>query len=402
MNLRFHSSVLSAALLLAVGCSQREQAVQRFAKVERGPAQVWTTYDGLIESRIVRDIMSNLGGSAAIVELAQEGAVVKAGELLVRLDSTQFERDLLRFERDHTLALADLSSLTNAKLPLELRELEARVIAAKGEHEAELRSLADTEQLVSEGLLPDYETKKQKAKVETAAAKVAQYEQQLALTRDHLHPAAVEAARAKVASSEQELKMGREQIASCTIRAPAPGYVVYKPLHVGGEFRNARVGDSVFKNQPFMSLPDLGDMIVTIHVPESELALVRTGMTVLVAPSAFPDVRLDGVVESVGSMAQSKPGFPAWQKFFRIVIGLKQNSPDLRTGMSVSAQVLSFDQKEATLVPRLAVRWEQGIATCEVRKNGKIARQVIKLSAATERFFVAADGIAPDDEVLLP
>lgn len=401
MNLRNNISVLLIALLVA-SCSKHEAPVQRFAKVERGPAQVWTTYEGQLEARVIRDIMSNLGGSAAIVELAPEGAVVKPGDLLVRLDSTQFERDLLRLERDCTLALADLSSLTNAKLPLEIRELESRLLVARGEEESERRALADTEQLVKEGLLSDLETKKQHMKVATAESKVRQFEETVALTKNHLHPAAIEAAAARVASTEQELRLGREQISNCTIRAPAAGYVVHKPLHVGGEFRNVRVGDSVFKNQPFMSLPDLGDLVVSIYVPEAELALVRTGMNVVVGPSAFPDIRLDGVVEAVGSMAQNKPGFPAWQKFFRITIGLKQGGSDLRTGMSVSAQVLSFDRKEAVLVPRLAVRWEQGIATCEVRKNGKIARQVIKLAAATERYFVANDGVEVDDEVLLP
>ena len=400
--MKFPTFIFCFSTALLAACHPHAQSVQNFARVTRGPARVWTTYDGQLESRIARDIMSSVGGSAAIVELAPEGTVVKPGDLLVRLDSTQFDRELLRLERDWTLAAADLSSLTNAKLPLELRDIEMRLLTANGTLAAEQQNLADNEELVKEGLVSDLEIKKQQGKVEAAKLAAQNLEQQLSLTRDHLHPAAVEAARAKVESAEQELKIGRDQVAQCVIRAPVAGYVVYKPMHVGGEFRTVRVGDSVFKNQPFMALPDLGDLVVNIDVPESELALVRTGMTVAVEPAAYPNLRLDGLVESVGSMAESKTDRPAWQKFFRVVIGLKQSNPDLRTGMSVIAQVLSFDAPDAVLIPRTAVRWEQGRACCDVRRNGGTEQQPLKLSAATEENFVVLDGVKSGDEVLLP
>jgi HlyD family secretion protein len=394
--------ILCLAATVIASCAPREKAPDRFVRIGRGPARVWTTYDGQLESRQVRDIMSNLGGSATIVEIVPEGTVVKPGDLLVRLDSSQFDRDLLRLERDYALAAADLSSLTNAKLPLEIRDLESRFMTAQSQLAAEQQTLADTEELVKEGLLSDLETKKQLAKVAAVRSQADNAAQQVILTRDHVLPASVEAARAKVASAEQELKLGRDQVAQCVIRAPAAGYVVYKPVHVGTEFRTVRVGDSVFKNQPFMSLPDLGDLVVNIDVPESELSLVRTGMIAAIEPSAYPNMRLDGIVESVGSMAQSKTDRPAWQKFFRVIIGLKHSDPDLRTGMSVAAQVLSLDEKDTVLIPRLAVRWEQGRAFCEVRRAGKSESQQLRLGTATEQSFVVLDGVKPGDEVALP
>lgn len=400
MKQRVFIFCLVAAALAA--CAPREQTEERFVPVTRGPAQVWTTYDGQLEARVARDIMSTLGGSATIVELAPEGAVVRAGDLLVRLDSSQFDRDLLRLERDHTLAVADFASLTNAKLPLELRELDMRLNTAREELAAQQRNLADTAELVREGLVSGLETKKQEARVEAARVAAQNLEQQLALTRDHLHPAAVASARAKVDSAEQELRLGREQVAQCLIRAPDAGYVVYKPVHVGGEFRTVRVGDSVFRNQPFLSLPDLGDLVVNIDVPEAELALVRTGMVAAIEPAAYPDLRLEGVVESVGSMAQSRSDRPAWQKFFRVVIGLKRGDPGLRTGMSVAAAVLSFTAPDAVLIPRLAVQWRQGRPACRVRRSGAIEMADLKLGAATETHYVVLGGVSAGDLVALP
>lgn len=399
---RFVSIFCVGIVVSLAACKPHSPVAVATARVTNGPARVWTTYDGQLEARVARDVMSNLGGAAAIVEMAPEGTMVKPGDLLVRLDSSQYDRELLRLQRDYTTAVSDLSSLTNAKLPLELRDLEMRLLTAKGELASEQQYLDDNRDLVKEGLVSELEIKKQEAKVAAARTHVENFEQQFKLTRDQLHPAAVDAAKAKLESAEQELKLGKEQVAQCVIRAPAAGYVVYKPVHVGGEFRTVHVGDTVFKNQPFMALPDLGDLVVHIDVPEAELALVRAGMSVLVEPAAYPNMRFDGVVASVGSMAENKADRPAWQKFFRVVIGLKQSSPELRTGMSVVAQVLSLDEADAVLIPRLAVLWSEGRPYCYAKRGARTEQQPLKLGAATEQFFTVADGVKSGEEVLLP
>ena len=45
--------------------------------------------------------------------------------------------------------------------------------------------------------------------------------------------------------------------------------VVYRPLHLGVDYRTVRVGDSIYFNQPFMAIPDMRDVVVECSVPES-------------------------------------------------------------------------------------------------------------------------------------
>lgn len=387
----------SVAALLA-GCGGASDAARAVA-VERRPLQAWAAYEGYLESRTVRPVMSKLSGTSTITELAPEGAAVKAGDVLVRFDTAQLDRDVLRLEKEYALAASDLSSLTNAKLPLELRDLEMRLLQARSELTVESQFLDDSRGLLTEGLIAEAEVRKQADKVEGLRLQAANLEQQLDLTREHLHPEAVAKARTTTDAAAQELALARQQLSNCTIQAASPGVVLLKPVSVAGEYRNARVGDSIYKNMPFMVLPDMTDLVVHLDVPESELAAVRPGQTVTVLPRSFPDLRLPGRVETVGAMAASRADRPAWQKFFHVVVALGEARPELRSGMSVQCRVLVHDEPAGPAVPRAAVRWDENRPWCRMADG---ARRELQLGPGNDQWFAVRAGLQAGDRVLLP
>ena len=390
---------ISAALAVAVlGCGGPHEAVREHV-VARQPLQVWAGYEGYLESRTVRNIMSKLSGTATIIELAPEGAPVAPGDVLVRFDAAQLDRDLLRLEKDYALAASDLHSLTNAKLPLELRDLEMRLLQARSEKAVEEQFLADSRGLLDEGLIAEAEVRKQSDKVTALGLQVANLQQQLDLTRDYLHPEAVERARTTALAASQELALARLQLSNCVIQAASAGVVLFKPITVAGEYRTVRVGDSLYKNQPFMALPDMTDLVVHLDVPESELAAVRPGQSVSILPRSFPDLRLAGRVENVGAMASSRADRPAWQKFFHVVVALQEARPELRSGMSVLCRVLVHDEADALVIPRAAVRWDENRPWC--RLAGGVRRD-LELGAGNDQWFGVRAGLQAGDRVQQP
>lgn len=388
---------LLAALALSA-CTRSANAPAKHT-VETGPLQVWTVYPGKLEARQVKVIMSKFNGSATIVELAPEGMPVHAGDLLVKFDSSQLERDLLKLQRDYQLAKSDLERTEKAELPLELRDLEAQRLEAQMNYEAEKQFLEDTRELMKEDLVSEQEVDQQKLKVEQLQSQVQKLDQKIELTRDFLHPAAMERARATLSSAEQELSLAKTQLESCTVTSPADGVVVYRPLHISGEFRTVRVGDSIFKNQPFMIIPDMRDLIIEVQIPEAELSRIEAGRDVRVTPLSYPDLKIPGTVESVGSMATIMADRPGWQRFFRAVIGLKQSDERLRSGMSVQAEILSYSTEQALLVPRNYVHMDGNQPF--VRLAGSSAKkQFLKLGWADLSNFEVLDGLKPGDVVI--
>lgn len=397
--------IISAGLLLLIiaasGAFRGERQELGAVEVRREPVKIWSTYEGYLESRTVGNIMPRVGGSATVIELAAEGSIVKEGDVLVRFDSSQFDREVMRLERDFMTARSDLEGLTNAKLPLELHDLEMRMLKAQSDYSTEAQFLQDSQELLKEGLVAEIEVLQEKQKVESLKAQADNLSEQLKLTSEFLHPSTVERAQTLLAAAEQEFRAAQRQVSNCTIYAPSAGIVIYKPLSVGGEYRTARVGDSLYKNQPFMALPDMSNLVAHLDVPESELARVRAGQAVVIEPRSYPGATFNGVVETVGSMAQSRMDRPNWQKYFHVIVALRDGGDQLRSGMSALCRVLTHDEADAVVVPRGAVKWDGTEPYCLVSRRNHRDKKYVKLGPADEQRFVVLEGVEAGDRVFV-
>lgn len=344
-------------------------------------------------------IMSKFRGNAIIIELAPEETRVSRGDVLVRFDSSAVEREVLKLERDYTLAKAEMESLKQAKLPMEMRELEIKLLKIRTSLNAEQQYLETISQLAKEDLISEPEINHQKLKVSEVATQLNAVELQMRLTKEHLHPSALKHVQAKVSAAEQELKLAKEQLQNSVIVAPADGIVTFKPLPMGSEFRTVRVGDTVYPNQPFMVLPEMSDLVVHCDIPESELARVQKGKEVYVQPLAYPDIRIRGSVETIGSMAQNKPEQPQWQRFFHVMVGMSEGDTRLRPGMSVTAHILSFYHPATVQIPRGFVRWEGGQPVVKVVKGVLKETRSIKIGVSNEKNYQVLEGVRPGDLV---
>ena len=369
------------------------------AKTE--PFVVWASYQGQLESNTVSTVMSGFHGTATIIHIAPEGVRVSKGDILVRFDSSALERELVKLERDVTLARLELNGLEKAELPLELKSIEVELTKAKLDLETESQYLVESISLSGEGLVSDQEVKKQRLKVDEIDARVETLNMQIKLTEDYLHPSRLEQARATLASAEQEHRLTSVQLDKSVIRAPMDGVTAYRPINVGGEFRTVRIGDTVYPNQPFMVIPNIDDLVIHIEVPENELSRVHAGNKVVIYPVAFPSLKLDGIVRSVGAIAQSSPLHPAWQKFFRATIDLEYIKSQLRPGMSVTVNIFSYSNQDATVIPRTAVRWENGQPFAEVVSGSKVEKRLLVLGMSNNEMFEVVAGVSPGDGLVV-
>ena len=395
-------SVVGGGALLSVVPRTTPVVSGKTIKLTREPLSVWSTYEGVLEARSPTVVLSTLRGSATVVALASEGAEVVPGDLLVRFDSSTLEREVMKMEGEYAAAESELSSLRHAKAPLEVRELSKKVMEARSALVTERTYLKVLSSLIHEDLVSQQEVDQQQAKVAELTAQFETATLQLQLTKDYLHPAALKRAQAQLEAVEQELRLARELVQNSVIHASKSGVVLYRPLHIGTEFRPARIGDSLYPNQPFMLLTDLADLLVYCDVPEAELGRVEQGKEVYVQPLAFPDVRLRGMIERVSPIAKNAPGRPVYEKFFEVVVGVVETHPHLRPGMSVTAQVLSYYKPDALSIPRSAVWWDNGKPYGRVLTGSSQEIRPLRLGMANERAYEVIEGLEPGSEVVLP
>jgi multidrug resistance efflux pump len=66
--------------------------------------------------------------------------------------------------------------------------------------------------------------------------------------------------------------------------------------------RKVRVGDRVSSSQGVVTIPEVDRMLVEGSVGEAEVRRIRAGQRASVRLEAFPDLRLGGRVERVGTL----------------------------------------------------------------------------------------------------
>ncbi|MHC4951522.1 MAG: HlyD family secretion protein, partial [Planctomycetota bacterium] len=110
----------------------------------------------------------------------------------------------------------------------------------------------------------------------------------------------------------------KEQVEYCTIRAIAPGLVIYGEGGSGDAYRAMRRGGSggiiaegevVYEGQTIISMPDTAAMIAEVGVHETEVDKVRPGEPVQVVMDAFPDKILRGEVYEVAPLPDQQRGW---------------------------------------------------------------------------------------------
>ena len=395
-RLGFAGGLLALAL---AGCGREAAPAPRTAVAARGEIRMAIPFQGELEARRVDTIAVGVQGSAVLSELVPEGTRVEKGDRLARFDASQIEQDLARQENELVRARQELESLEKAELPLELLDMESKRLDAQTEMAAEESYLASARSLAERGLMSEGEVAQQAAKVAGLKMRGEQLETRIDLTKKHVHAARLAKARAALEAAERQRDFTASQLALCEVRAPVAGTAVLVPLPVGGEYRTAHVGDTLFRNQVFLCLPDPTEHVVRGYVGEAELPWVKPGSAVAAVPAAFPDVKLSGRVESVGGMAQTRPGQPAWRKFFPVQIALDPISEPLPVGISVRADVVAGKASNALTLPREAVEWRDGRSY--VRKTSGEETEV-KTGLADAARIEITSGLAEGDEVALP
>lgn len=376
-----------------------DRAAERPTALARlGVFEQWSLYDGRLAARRVAAISSHFNGGATIVELAPEGTRVQPGDRVVRFDSFQVETELARADREYAVAASALRALEQAILPMEARELEIQIEQARREAEEESATLEAAAALVREGLIGADEIARQEQRAAAARARWDHLKWRARLTAEHAHPARLDEARARAAAAERERDLLRDQLARCVVTAPVAGELVYLPIPFAGEIRPVRIGDTVFKNQEFLCIPDPSEWVVRFDVPEHELARVPAGAMAVLTPRAWPSLSLTGTVENVSAMAQTQPGAPD-RRVFPATVRVHGAAPELRSGLTVRVAILSHREPSALMIPRSALRWEDGRPYCRRRAGGAVERRHLVLGPANEEVAVVRDGLAEGDQI---
>ncbi|MDX1566783.1 MAG: efflux RND transporter periplasmic adaptor subunit [Longimicrobiales bacterium] len=310
-----------ASIVTAVVFAQRDQPVPvRLEEVTRRDLVATVTANGNIRARRSVDISSDVMGR--VVELTvEEGDTAEAGEVLLRLDPSQYEAAVSRAR----------ASLSQAQA--QAAQQQANVLRAEREHERVQALWSRDSTLVSGQQLDDAETNLEVARAQLTAA-------------EH----GVEQARAALDEAE-------DQLARTVIRAPMTGTVTRLNIEEG---EMAVVGTMNNPGSLLLTISDLSVVEALVEVDETDLPEIALGDSAAVEIDAFPDKRFRGTVTRIGNSAIRPPASTAGTGqaaaiSFEVVVTLENPPVILRPDLSATADIVTAIREDALAIPIISL-----------------------------------------------
>jgi multidrug efflux pump subunit AcrA (membrane-fusion protein) len=418
----------SISALLYRGRSPVDAALT--ATVHRGTLSAQLTTTGTlrpIESLTYRSPVP--GRDVEILELVPEGTRVKAGDPLVRLDSTDVARELTRARDDLRQAQLDLdvaegewdeaqaqvTAVSDGDGALAVAEARATLQLAERRAARTRDEYQQLQPLLARGFITREELGRSASEFEQADAELALARQRAAVVETLSHPREQRRAtltlaqkdsqrlraRARVQEAGQRMTELGAIIDGCTLYARGAGLVVYEELLSATPRRKVRVGDRVTSSQGIVTIPEVDRMLVDASVSEADIHRVAAGQRAEVHVEAFPGVTLTGTVTRVGTVASVSPFRPQQDKRFSLVVTLDATTADLRPDMSARADIQIADRPGALLVPPNAVFDANGTFVAHRLGASGVETRPLTLGESNDEWIEVLSGLDEGNRVLL-
>ncbi len=313
-------SVTGAAMVRVAGGGEAAVPV-RAAEVELLDLESMVRASGWIQPRVAVNVQSDIMGRVTALYV-KEGDHVERGQILLRIDPTQYEAAVAQ-------ARAGVSE-ANAR---EAQARASRIQADQALSRAREMRMRDS-LLISRQQFEETETQ---AQVQVA-----------------LHEAAthgVEIARA-------QLSQAVDQLSKSVIRAPIKGVVTRLSIEEG---ETAIVGTMNNPGSLLLTVSDMSVMETVVRVDETDVPGINLGDSAVVMIDAFPRREFTGRVTEISHSSTMPPasrGATSQQSQavdFEIVVTLDSPPPSLRPDLSATAEIVTEQRPAALAIPIIAL-----------------------------------------------
>ncbi len=218
------SFVPEKAGLTSLGAKPRE--VQTVMVVRQSPSAdtVVLTAGGYIIPRHRIDIASKLSGQVEEV-LFEKGDVVKAGQVLARLDDREIRAQLAQARANRQATQARLDEAVTGSRPQELQRAQATLEQAEANLRTSKLNLDRARQLNQTGVWAKQALDDAQNNYDVAAAQAKVARENYELTRIGPRKEQIELSRAQVAEADATIRWWETQLENAVIRAPVDGTI---------------------------------------------------------------------------------------------------------------------------------------------------------------------------------
>jgi RND family efflux transporter MFP subunit len=324
-----------------------------------------------------------------IASIVPEGSVVKAGDVIAELDKQPVATRL----SDVTLLLQKAQAeFTTAQLDSTLNLAQAREDVRTAEY------VLEEKKILKEQAKYEAPTLRRQAEIDYEKAQRAWEQSKRNLsTKTKQAIAKMSSVGADLGRQQNQLRNIQEVMASFTVRAPAPGMVIYVREWNG---KKKGVGSPWTAWEPTVAtLPDLTQMESQTYINEVDVRKISVGQKVKISLDADPTKKLQGTVTQIANVGEQKPNQDS--KVFEVKIEIATPDTTLRPGMTTANEIVTASIPNVMSVPVEAVVNEGGYQYVFKKNGSHIVKQMIEAGAMNDNEIIVRKGLEKHDLVLL-
>ena len=285
-----------------------------------------------------------------------KGDFVKANQLLVEVDHTDYLHALNRAKANLAAARADVlrqtANVRNAQLTLD--RMTALI----------------KEQFVSQQDLDN-----------------AQIGHDMAVAQ-------LESLKAQVKQVEVALQQAETNLSYSYIRAPFAGYIAERNLDPGA-FVSGSTGSTSTFSRGILTLHEIGTVRTLIEVVEKDVPLIKIGQKAEIRAEAYPDRAFDGEVTRVVQALNRAT------RTMTVEVDLPNRDHLLKGGMFARVEVLVGTHAQAVQIPVDAVTRLDEQQYVYIVKDGKAVKVPVELGVRVDNRIEVIKGLAGDEQVIV-
>lgn len=388
------AKILSIALglaLVAGGCSAQASAtpatpVVQVAAAENRALDTDLSFSGVLVPAQTVSVVGKLSGAVLEVK-ADVGSVVKAGDVLVTIDTETLKTQLKQAQASvkSAKAQAKASKSQASAADSAVKNVKGQASVAKINRDALQKGYDDLKKLVDAGSatqaqLDDIKAKLDVAKAQYSAASGAAVKQaQSAATAAH---DAINATSAAVEVAEASVDMIQIQLDNASVKAPIDGVVLTRTINPG---------EMAAAGTPLLTVADTNTLKLKGTVAQEALPLLKQGQAMDVAVDIFPGKTFAGEITLIGPMSVTTG------EYFPIEVSLK-NDGNLRAGLTAGAGI-KVKTSANVAIPNAAIVKGGGESYVFVVKDGVAGKRAVTVGLTNGTDTEVLAGLSAGEQV---
>ena len=369
MNRKLLLMVGIVALVIAVPLIQARVSGGSAAQVQtekvmrRGIQSSVLASGKLVHEQEVKLTTEEIGRVTAI--FVQEGARVTKGQLVLQIDDQR-----LRAAVEQNQASARVQEIAIQRQQLQVENLRTQFARTNGLHD---KKLIDDDR---------YTTAKNNLEIAEVDLR---------------------SSRETLSQARALLDQAQDRLAKTRVYSPIDGVVTTLDIKVG---ETAISSSTNIPGSNLMTIANPGSIHTEVNVDEADIANVDIGQKARIYAIAYPELPVDGVVDSIAVSAKVATG----QQGQSFAVKIKLVDPEkitLRPGMTCRAEIFTATKSDVIAAPIQAIQVEEDLTTAKSERHvfvvhgNRAVRVAVDVGLSDDTYQEIKTGLADTDEVIV-